>query len=222
MDFLSNFNFKDDGKVTVVRFLHNSVNTFETIKTHWLKYGNVYKHVKCIGDGCPACEKESAKEELVARIYDYSDGKEKVWAINNTAKSTGNLVQKLSEAQSEWGVNLVDIAFKLTCHKNTASINDQVITYFTYDVDVVPGSKYVKPELEVDVKYAIRTASKRSKEDMIKFMTTGVMPPKPEYKPNNENSTQVSTSTNTQEVEVNVQEESFMPVTYVEDDDLPF
>lgn len=226
-DFIENFNFKTDGQIAVVAVLHSNVSSFETIKTHWLKSHGQFKHIKCLGDGCPACAIEPSREELILRIYDFTDGKVKVWSLNNSAKSTQKLVKSLSETCDEWGVPLNKLRFKLTCHKKQAVIEDNPINYFEYDVANVPDSKYPIPEdTEIDVKYAIRTAAKRSADDIKTFMDTGTMPPKPPYDPNkkssgNENAAKNATTTNNSKDSYST---STQPTEYesVEDDDLPF
>ena len=165
-EFPKGFKLSKSGDSAIVRILHSSVNTIETLKTHWLQKGDTWKHFRCLGDGCPACEiGNQSKERAYIRLFNYNTNQVEVWDRTTNKK----FFDTLAELEKDWGV-LDDIVVKITRESDE---------FPTYSVVLQPSKNYVKPEnIAIDEKIAYRMASNRSAEDIKTFINTGSMPPK--------------------------------------------
>ena len=181
-DFPASFKLKKAGDSAVVRLCYSSVEKFETMATHWLQYGDTWKHVKCLGDNqaCNACKAGVRRDEnLYLYLYDYTDNTYKVWQRTPNRK----FIDSIHEIEKTWG-NLNTLAIKITRDSDE---------FPTYTVAVQPPQNYPIPkDFPIDKNIAYRFASNRSSDDIQAFLTTGVMPPKP---PKNDSGTTSSQTT---------------------------
>lgn len=219
-DFPKTFKLAKAGDTATVRFLHTSVNTIEKVFTHWVQKGETWKHFKCIGENCPAClSGNQAKERAYIRLFNYDTNEIEVW--DRTANN--KFLNSLLDVEQEWG------ALNATAIKITRDSDD----FPTYTLSPCPPNKYTIPNAEVDEKIAYRMVGSRSAEDIKTFLTTGIMPPKPQKTDNSQSAVAKPAST-TNTVKEGIQPNTFNPLSPSEvkytppaanntdDEDLPF
>ena len=70
------FNLNNDGDSAIVRLLHSKVETIESASIHRISVDGKYKNVKCPGEGCPICGKETEPlDRIYVHLFDYTDDK---------------------------------------------------------------------------------------------------------------------------------------------------
>lgn len=205
-DFPKTFKLNKAGQFAIVRLLHSSVDTIETVKTHWVQMGDTWKHFKCVGNGCPACAAGyKVGERAYIRLYNYGTGEVEIWDRTTNQK----FFDSLKALESDWGV-LDEIVVKITRDSDE---------FPTYSVILQPSKNYPKPEgVSVDEKIAYRMVASRSAEDIKTFMDTGNMPPKKPYQPQTNNQPQKPVETS----KPAPQSSSFELAVDEDDGDLPF
>lgn len=171
------FNMLNDEDTAVVRLLHTTTDTIETVNTHTVEIGEEKKKrtVKCPGDDCPLCK---LGDKPVTRIYihlwDYADDKEKIWVRSD------KIMDRLVDINSDWG-DLSECVLKIK------RIGNQ---FPKYDIYVLNAKNYAEVDKKLnDQKLCYRFYLTRSVDELKQFVTTGVMPkhestfiPKEEYK----------------------------------------
>lgn len=209
------FKLSKAGDSAIVRFCHSTPETIEKQTCHWLQKGETLKHVKCLGENCPACAAKIKRDERAyIRLYDYSDNTYKVWDRTNNKK----FFDSVKELFNTWET-LCDIVVKITRDSDE---------FPTYTLMPIPSKNYPTPadfDKEKDQKIAYRLVANRSAEDVQKFLDTGVMPPKPQKSQENNEKSQGSNYTadtaNVQHAQ-NTAVVGDIPTISIEDEDLPF
>ena len=91
------FNLKGDKDTAIVRLLHSSVDTIETVNTHRVQIGEKVNRIKCLGDGCPLCANNSQIDKRIyIHLFDYTDNIEKVW------DRTDKIIPQLTKLFESW------------------------------------------------------------------------------------------------------------------------
>ena len=219
-DFPKTFKLTKAGDSATVRFLHTSVNTIEKVFTHWVQKGDTWKHFKCVGENCPAClSGNQAKERAYIRLFNYDTNEIEIWDRTANNKFLNSLV----DVEKEWG------GLNATAIKVTRESDD----FPTYALSPCPPNKYTIPNVEVDEKIAYRMVGNRSAEDIKTFLTTGIMPPKPQKSDGGQSTTVKSTAT-AEVIKGGIQPNTFNPLNpssmqytptegnTTNDEDLPF
>jgi len=212
-DFPVAFKLKSEGSTAVVRFCHSSKDTIEKLDCHWIQKGETWRHVKCLGENCPACANGFKKDSRAyIRLYDYTDNTYKVWDRTCNSK----FFDAITDIEGDWGP-LNTLVLKITRDSND---------FPTYSVNVVPSKNYPAPanfDNEVDQKIAYRMVSSRSAEDVLTFINTGTMPPKQQRTNANESNKNTNTNTQNNNSVAKAQSTSSTAVADdYDDDDLPF
>ena len=164
-DFPKAFKLAKAGDSANVRFLHSSKDTIEVVKTHWVQKGDTWKHFKCLGENCPACEYgNAARERAYIRLFNYDTNEVEVWDRTNNKK----FMDSLAQISDDWG-GLNATAMKIFRESDE---------FPTYTVTSLPPNKYPPTSVAIDEKIAYRMVGSRSAEDIKEFLATGVMPQK--------------------------------------------
>ena len=220
-DFPKTFKLAKSGDSATVRFLHTSVSTIETVFTHWVQKGETWKHFRCLGENCPAClAGNQAKERAYIRLFNYDTNEVEIWDRTANNKFLNSLV----DVEKEWG------GLNATAIKVTRESDD----FPTYALSPCPPNKYTIPNVEVDEKIAYRMVGNRSAEDITTFLTTGVMPPKPQKNEQSHNAPTAKTTATAEVIKGGIQPNTFNPLNTssmqytpvagntIDDEDLPF
>lgn len=157
------FRLDHEGDFINARIMHKSVDTIEKFDVHPILSGGKRRRVKCLGEGCPLCEKNAEKQvRIFIHLYDYGTNKHLVW------DRTDKILSKLEEIQSDWG-DLCENPVKITRDSNE---------FPTFSVTVLPKTKFPMIDGDtVDTKVSYRCGLYRSAEEMKEYLSTGVMPP---------------------------------------------
>jgi len=162
------FNLQQAGQSADVRILFTTTNGITKVPTHRIKNGDKTKRVKCLGttgDGCPCCKAGVPVENrLIVHLYDYTDGKEKVWDRTDNAR----FLQSLVDVEQMWG-NLCDVPVRITRDSQD---------FPTYSVAVLPAQQFPPVQgMEIGKDCSFRFGFYRSKEELDEALRTGVVPP---------------------------------------------
>lgn len=162
------FSLNADGDSAVVRLLHTTTATIEKVTSHRVQIAEKYKRVKCIGDGCPLCEKSQADERIYVHLYDYTDNKEKVW------ERTDKILPQLDKLLESW--NPLNSAVVKIVRKGDA--------FPKYEITPLNPMSYADVDKSlIDEKVAKRYSMNRTKEEIATFVQTGSFPERPQYVP---------------------------------------
>ena len=166
------FNLNQDGDSAIVRLLHTSVDTIESVNTHRVEVDGKKKRVKCLGEGCPLCERDgNFDKRIFIHLYDYTDDMEKVW------DRTDKILPELVKVQESWGP-LNTAVVKITRIGNE---------FPKYEVTTVNPMQYTEvKDLVVDEQLAKFYCLNRNKEAIEQYIATGKFPEKPKFIPKEE------------------------------------
>ena len=166
------FNLKEDKSSAIVRLLHTSPETIESINTHRVKLGDKFVRVKCLGEAdCPLCEEGEPDKRIYIHLFDYTDNIEKVW------DRTDKILPQLEKLFTAWHP-LNSAVVKIT------RIGNEFPKYFVEPQNPL-GYADVDSNL-IDKPVAKRFSFSRNADELKIFMETGNFPERKEYIPKNE------------------------------------
>lgn len=159
------FDLATAGQSANVRLLYTTTQSLTSVITHRINNAGKTKRVKCLGENCPCCKAGIPQEtRLVLHLYDYTDGKEKIWNRTNNQK----FVQAIADIEQSWG-NLCDIPLRITRESQE---------FPTYAVTPLPPQQFPKIEgLEINKDCSFRMGLYRSASELEEALRTGVVPP---------------------------------------------
>ena len=166
------FNLNNDGDSAIVRLLHSSIDTIEVVDTHRVEVDGKKKRLKCLGEKCPMClSGASVDKRIFIHLYDYTDGKEKVW------DRTDKILVELKKVQEAWGP-LNTAVVKITRKGNE---------FPRYEVVTLNPAQYEDAStLGVDTPIAKYYYLNRSIEEVTQYASTGKFPERPKFIPKDE------------------------------------
>lgn len=155
------------GESAIVRILSTTVDKIERIGIHTIELGDgTKKKVRCLESNCPLCNDNQASERLALHLWDYTDGKEKVWNRTTNEK----FVNLLKDVEENWG-NLSECVVKITRESDD---------FPQYSVTVQNPSKYPMPneitKEDIDKNVGYRCCTYRSADELVEFLKTGYLP----------------------------------------------
>ena len=166
----------NSGESATVRILSSTVASIERVWVHTVAVGGKNKKFTCIAknsiDECPLCKaaangNESVKEateRLIVHLFDYTDGKEKIW--NRTVNA--NFLANLKQIEDAWGGRICDCVITIT---------RKGADFPKYELMVVNANMYPPLNMEMlDQSVGYRASSYRNSEEYEEFLRTGVMP----------------------------------------------
>lgn len=182
-DFPSYFSLANDGDETLVRFLHDSTDSFDIVTTHGIKLADKFRTINCIRDphdpleNCPLC---GSGNKPSTGIY--------IHMIQYEKDSSGNIIpslkvwsrginyaRKLKSLIDEYGP-LSDCIFKIRRNGKSGSRET------TYDImfgnpKIYSNDMYPIPEGAFEDYKAVGTCvMDKSYQDICVFMSTGKFP----------------------------------------------
>lgn len=200
------FNLVKDGDEAVVRLLHSTTKTIESVKSHRVVIDDKKKRIKCNGEGCALCASgNSADSRIYIHLFDYTDNKEKVW------DRTDKIIPQLDKLLETWNP-LNSAVVKITRKGNE---------FPRYDIAPLNPTSYEQVDQSlIDQSIAKFYSMKRTNEDITTFLQTGKLPekapfvPKEEYYKNKGTSTNVPQETQNKNVVNNVSNDVFDPFVH--------
>ena len=166
------FNLVKDGDEAVVRLLHSTTKTIESVATHRATIGEKTRRFKCNGDGCPFCASGNKPDtRIYVHLFDYTDNKEKVW------DRTDKILPQFDKLLESWN----------PLHTAVVKITRKGNEFPKYDVVAVNPTSYTSvDESLIDQPIAKFYSMKRTNEDLDTFLKTGQLPEKKPFVPKEE------------------------------------
>lgn len=176
------FSLKNDGDTAVVRFMHDTVESFDVVNLHEVTINNQRRRVGCAWepdkapDYCPLC---AAGLPFKQRMYVHMLVYEKDAAGNVTVTPRVwdrpvKYAYKLRDFINNYGP-LSDILFII---KRNGAAGDQSTTYTEMPASerMYPAAEYPKADFPADYQALGNTVYEKSVEDMRVFLETGNFP----------------------------------------------
>lgn len=165
------FNLNADGDSAVVRILHSSTNTIESLPTHRVEVDGKKKRVKCLKDNCPLCTVGEPDSRIYIHLYDYAQNKDVVW------ERTDKIMNQLMELEASWSP-LDSAVIRITRKGNE---------FPKYTIDVLNPMQYQPVDKSlIDMQLAKYYSMGRSAEEMQTYINTGAFPERKPYLPREE------------------------------------
>lgn len=211
------FNLKGNDDSAIVRLLHSSVETIESIDTHKIVLNDKPSRVKCLGENCPFCKSgKDIDKRIYIHLFDYTDNTEKVW------DRTDKIIPQLEELYKSWNP-LSSAILKIT------RVGDSFPKYI-----ITPQNPMMYNDVDaslIDEKVGRRFSLSKTAEEISEFLNTGKFPERKEYVPKETYNkmtdkekesfkSQQSESNNTDNAGQNSNTDQFDPIP--DFDDLPF
>ena len=198
------FALTKDGDEAIVRILHSTTKTIESVVSHRVKIDDKFRRIRCNGDGCPLCSNGAPDSRIYVHLFDYTDNKEKVW------ERTDKIIPQLDKLTESWN----------PLHSAVVKITRKGNEFPKYDVVPLNPMNYTQvDESLIDESIAKFYSTKRTNEDITTFIQTGKLPerkpfvPKEEYFKNKKANANVPQE-NTTNVENNTTSNVFDPFAY--------
>lgn len=166
------FNLTKDGDEAVVRLLHSTTKTIESVVSHRVTIGDKFKRIRCNVDGCPLCASgKVADKRIYLHLFDYTDNKEKVW------DRTDKIIPQLEKLLESWN----------PLHSAVVKITRKGNEFPRYDVVPLNPMSYTSVDDSlIDESIAKFYSTKRTNEDIATFIQTGSLPERKPYVPKEE------------------------------------
>lgn len=166
------FNLRNDGDCAVVRLLHSSTDTIESMETHRVTVDGKTKRIRCLGENCPACANSGESEKRIyVHLWNYDENKEMVW------DRTDKILEQFKTLQESWSP-LNSAVIKIVRVGNE---------FPRYNLEIQNPLNFSDVDKSlIDVKLAKFYSMNRNAEDIIKYYETGVFPEKKPYVPKSE------------------------------------
>jgi hypothetical protein len=165
------FSLNKDGDEAVVRLLHSTTKTIESIVSHKVTIDGKFRRIRCNGDGCPLCSSNRADSRIYVHLFDYTDNKEKVW------ERTDKIIPQLDKLLESWN----------PLHSAVVKITRKGNEFPKYDVVPLNPMSYSQVEDSlVDESIAKFYSTKRTNEDISVFLQTGSLPERKPFVPKEE------------------------------------
>lgn len=166
------FNLNNDGDNAVVKILHTSTKTIESIISHKVEVDGKKRRVRCLGENCPLCKSNQQPDNRIyVHLFDYTDNREKVW------ERTDKILPQLESIEKSWGP-LNSAVVRITRKGNE---------FPKYTIDTLNPMQYTQEIVgKVDEPIAKYYSMNRKAEDIETFMSTGKFPEKKPYVPKSE------------------------------------
>lgn len=155
------FNLKADGDNAIVRLLHSTTSTIEKVVSHRAEVDGKPRRIRCVGEGCPLCDKGSPDTRIYVHLFDYTDNKEKVW------ERTDKILPQFEKLQTSWNP-LSSAVIRITRKGNE---------FPKYDIEVLNPTSYADVDKSlVDQQIAKFYSMNRKAEEIQEFLNTGKFP----------------------------------------------
>ena len=184
------FSLKSDGDEAIVRFAHDSVESFEILTTHDITLNGKFRKVNCIRDpeepieNCPMCASgKNVKQRIYIRMVQYvvDQNTGNIVAMPKVWDRPASYARKLKSLMDEYGT-LTDFVFKIKRHGASGSRETSYDILFcnptNYDVN-----RYVKDFSAFDNYHALGSVVlNKNFDELFTFETTGSFPAKEEQR----------------------------------------
>ena len=168
------FNLRAKDDTAVVRLLHTSTKTIEAVDTHRITMGDKSKRIKCLGENCPFCKKEFAKEKRIyIHLWNYDESKEEVW------DRTDKIIPQLQQIENAWGP--LNTAVVRITRTSDAFPKYDIVTLNPTQYDNADNYKEL-----VDKPLAKFYSLSKKSEEIEQYLATGTFPERPAYLPKEE------------------------------------
>jgi len=185
------FSLKNDGDEAVVRFLHDSTDSFDLVTTHPVQVGGKFRRVNCIRDpresldNCPLCR---SGQKIQQRFY--------IHLINYEKDENGNIVAQpqVWERTASYAItlkNLIDeygplsnCIFKIRRNGKAGSM-DTTYTILYGNPQVYREEMYpIDADAFQDYKAVGNVVMDKTFDDLAEYVATGAFPETPTAKTN--------------------------------------
>lgn len=166
------FNLVKDGDEAVVRLLHSTTKTIESVVSHRVTIDEKARRVRCNGDGCAFCASGKTPDtRIYVHLFDYTDNREKVW------DRTDKIIPQLDKLLESWN----------PLHTAVVKITRKGNEFPKYEVVPQNPMNYVQvDESLIDAPIAKFYSTKRTNEDISAFLQTGKFPERKPFVPKEE------------------------------------
>lgn len=185
------FQLKNDGDEAIVRFAHDTVDSFELLTTHDVSYNGKFRKVNCVRnpqeplENCPLCAKgQKISQRIFIHLVQYvQDETGKIVALPKVWDRPVTYAYKLKSLIEEYGP-LTDSVFKIKRHGAAGSRETSYDILFCnpamYDSNIYPKNFNAFD----NYKSLGVIVMDKSFDELLTFATTGVFPETPKTEQN--------------------------------------
>lgn len=175
------FNLWNDGDSAIVRILHTTTDTIESIKSHKVTVNDKNRRVRCLETNCPLCNANNrADDKIYIHLFDYTDNREKVW------ERTDKIIPQLVTLQQAW----------TPLHSAVLKITRRGDEFPKYDIEVQNPNLFNTPDMTlIDEPVAKMFSMKRTAEEIEEYIKTGNFPERKPFIPKDTNTSAQTTAT---------------------------
>ena len=177
------FQLKNDGDEAIVRFAHDSVDSFELLTTHDISLNGKFRKVNCVRnpneplENCPLCAGgQKISQRIFIHLIQYiKDETGKVIPLAKVWDRPVSYAYKLKNLIEEYG-SLTDSVFKIKRH-GAAGSRDTSYDILFCNPAMYNNEQFVKDFSAFDNYKALGSiVLNKSFEDLFTFVTTGNFP----------------------------------------------
>ena len=180
------FNLSNDGDEAVVRFMQDTVESFDIVSVHDIKLGNKYRKINCLRNpsdpitSCPLCARgDKLSNRIFIKLIEYVKNEDgTVTALPRVWERSVNYAKTLRSYIDNYGP-LSDIICKIIRHGASGSMQTTYEIVPNLNKAIYPDNVYVKITEPFEGYKALgRVVLDRDFNDMKSFVDTGVLPEK--------------------------------------------
>lgn len=178
------FSLKNDGDEAIVRFMHDSTDSFEILGTHPITLNGRFRRCNCVRtpkdpiDKCPLCSNGENVEYRfyihILRYYNNPDGS--VYAEPQVWERSLSYANKLKEYINNYGP-MSDIICKIVRHGRPGDMKTEYEIIPNLNKSIYKDSIFVKKDnLFDDYKALGRVVLDKTSEEIVEYLNTGNFP----------------------------------------------
>ena len=179
---VSYFSLKNDGDSAIVRFMHDSIESFDVVNCHDVTVSGQRRRVGCVwekdkpADYCPLCASGNPfKQRMYVHLIEYvKDNNGNITPVAKVWDRPVSYAYKLRDYLNNYGP-LSDVIFTV---KRNGAAGDQGTTYTEMPCmpNMFPTEKYPKIDFPSDYQALGIAVMKKSVDDIRAYLETGNFP----------------------------------------------
>ena len=179
---VSYFSLKNDGDSAIVRFMHDTIESFDVVNCHDVTVNNQRRRVGCVrekdkpADYCPLCASGNPfKQRMYVHLVEYvKDDNGNITPVAKVWDRPVSYAYKLRDYLNNYG-NLSDVIFTV---KRNGAAGDLSTTYTEMPgmPNMYPAEKYPKIEFPSDYQALGIAVMKKSVDEIRAYLETGSFP----------------------------------------------